>query len=154
MKVRIMDFPLGWLPHPWAGAPGRLGWYVWNWDSGESKAWSCEAAGENEFRLWRIILSHSVIFHVPPTRKAPNQMESSIYSKFKPFLVAAQHPPISQTLHIVNPISSGLCKEPWPSVRTESSELWDPESNLSEVERSRKNPGFLWGHGLLRLKEA
>lgn len=108
------------------------------WGFGESKTWSCETAGENEFRLWRIILSHSVILHIPPTWKALNQMENSIYSKFKPFLAAAQHPPVSQTLDMAAPISLRLWKSLEPPWRTDSSEVWDPESKPGSFQRWRE----------------
>lgn len=131
----VMDSSLGGLLHPRAGALGML--CVKLWGFGESKAWSWETAGENEFRLWRIILSHSVVFYIPPTWKVLNQMESNIYSKCKPFLAAAQHSSISQTLVVLT------IGRPWKSLdppsRTESSKgSWTEANELSETEINGK----------------
>lgn len=53
-------------------------------------------------------------------------MESNIYSKSKPYSVIAQHPPVSQTLHMVAPISRTV-KEPSSTIKGRVLRDWDPE---------------------------
>lgn len=107
----------------------------------ESKAWSCETAGENEFRLWRIILS-------------PTQTSSHSSYTIGPKSDGKKHFLKLQALFSCRQASSNLPNTPyggsyqqqaverdWSTLRTESSEVWDPESTSFSSQRWREAGG-------------